>query len=123
MVTHAMDAPYNARKLAMLERERKEADDAKQAVWVFLWTLFVFKIATVAIIWYIAGGTHEAQALAYATTWLWFIIPAAAIGGPVMMRRRMYRLRKRRRQLQQAEWNVSDLPDRARAQRPPGPWM
>jgi hypothetical protein len=120
MGTLIMDAPHNARKLAMLERERKESEDARQAVWVFLWTLFVFKIVTIAVIWYIAGNTREVQALAFTTTWIWFIIPAAAIGGPVMVRLRMRRLRKRRTQLQQAEWNVPEPPPRVTVIEGPG---
>ena len=96
------------RRLAILEQERKNDSDSKQAVWVFLWTLFVFKIATVAIIWYAANGTHEAQALLLATTWFWFVIPAAAIGGPVLYWRRLLKQRRRREELRRSEWDVPD---------------
>jgi hypothetical protein len=98
------------RRLAILEQERKTESDSKQAVWVFLWTLFVFKIVTVGFIWYAAKGSHEAQALIYATTWIWFVIPAAAIAGPVLYRRRLIRQRRRRDELRRSEWEVPDHP-------------
>lgn len=97
-------------RLDRLERERKEASDARQAVWVFLWTLFVFKIATMGIILYVSRGSAEAQALAYASTWFWLIIPAAAIAGPVMYRRRLIQQRRRREALRRSEWDVPATP-------------
>lgn len=96
------------RRLAILEQERKTDSDSKAAIWVFVWTLFAFKIATVTIIWFAARGTHEAQAIILATTWFWFLIPAAAIAGPTMYWRRLRRIRQRRDELRHAEWNVTE---------------
>ena len=45
------------RVLKRLEREHREEEDAKATVWVFLWTLFVFKIATILLIWH--GGRNN----------------------------------------------------------------
>jgi fatty acid desaturase len=98
------------RHLALLEQERKDEVDARQAVWVFLWTLFIFKIVTVGIIWYVAKGSHEAQALIYATTWFWLIIPAAALGGPVLYWRRLRKQRRRREALRRSEWEIGPSP-------------
>ena len=96
------------RQLAILEQERKTDSDSKQAIWVFLWTLFIFKIATVLVILYAAKGTHEAQALMLATTWFWFLIPAVAIGGPLVFWRRMLKQRARREELRKSEWDVPE---------------
>ena len=94
------------RRLAILERERRTDADSRQAVWTFLWTLFVFKIATVGLIWYAAGGSAESQALIYATTWIWLIIPAAAIVGPFLYWRRLRHQRRQRDRLLRSEWMI-----------------
>jgi hypothetical protein len=98
------------RHLALLEQERKTEMDAKQAVWVFLWTLFVFKVVTAGVILYVARGSNEAQALIYATTWFWLVIPAAALGGPVLYWRRLLKQRRRRDALRRSEWEVGPAP-------------
>ncbi|MEJ7839227.1 MAG: hypothetical protein WKF81_10440 [Thermomicrobiales bacterium] len=96
------------RRLAILEQERKTESDSRAAIWVFVWTLFAFKIATVAVIFFAARGTHEAQAIILATTWFWFLIPVAAIAGPTMYWKRLRRMRRRREELRHAEWNVNE---------------
>ncbi len=45
----------------------------------FLWTLFVFKMATVAAIFWAAGGSSEASILLSATVWPWLIIPGIVL--------------------------------------------
>jgi hypothetical protein len=107
MTAQHSPATSEARRLAALERERKEEKDSRQAVWAFLWTLFVFKIATIGVIWYAAGGTFESQVLIYATTWIWLIIPAGALLGPTLYWRRLRQQRKQRERLIQSEWMVS----------------
>jgi hypothetical protein len=106
MTAQHSPATSEARRLGTLERELKEEKDSRQAVWTFLWTLFVFKIATIGVIWYAAGGTGESQALIYATTWIWLIIPAGAIIGPILYWRRLRHQRKQRDRLIQSEWMV-----------------
>lgn len=77
--------------------------DEKSVVWVFLWTLFAFKIATgVAIFW--MSRTWETGALLTATTFHFMIIPAVAVAGPVAFYVRLRRVRRRREQLRRAEW-------------------
>lgn len=102
--------PSNARALATLERERKEEADSRTAVWGFLWTLFAFKILTIGVIWYAATGTGESLAMIAATTWYWLIIPIAAITGPLLVKWRMIKLRKKRQHLLRSEWEVRQDP-------------
>ena len=45
--------------LAQQDAEAKEAADAKQVVHVFLWTLFFFKIATLAVL--LSGSIHASS--------------------------------------------------------------
>ncbi|MGH2534278.1 MAG: hypothetical protein ACRDJW_18570 [Thermomicrobiales bacterium] len=77
--------------------------DETSVVWVFLWTLFVFKIATVGAIVWVSRGT-DAWALLTATTWPFLVIPAAAVAGPAVFYFRLRRVRRRREQLRRAEW-------------------
>ena len=99
-----------SRALATLERERKEAADSHAAVWGFLWTLFAFKILTVGVIWWAATGTGESLAMIAATTWYWLVIPIGAIAGPLLVKWRMVKLRKRRQHLLRSEWDIPQEP-------------
>ncbi|TXG86996.1 MAG: hypothetical protein E6R14_02050 [Thermomicrobiales bacterium] len=74
----------------------------------FLWTLFVFKMATVAVIFWAAGGSSEAGILLSATTWPWLIIPGIVLFGWLAFHFRLRRVRARRRELQRAEWMVEE---------------
>lgn len=107
-----MAVPYHststpAQVMRRLERERREASDAQATVWAFLWVLFGFKIATVAIIAYVAAGSGESVVMILATTWYWLVIPIGAVTGPLLFRWRMIKVRRRREALRQAEWNVA----------------
>lgn len=99
MATHA------ERHLAMREEERRVDESGRRASWVFLWTLFAFKIATVGVIWYAATATnaHETSFI-IATTWYWLAIPIVAISGPLLFRWRLLRMRRRRAALRGSEW-------------------
>lgn len=93
------------RRLAAREEEERRNRSGQRAVWAFLWTLFAFKIGTVAVIWYAASSTGSPELdFIVATTWYWFLIPIAAITGPVLLRWRLIRMRRRRDQLRGAEW-------------------
>ena len=94
------------RALRALEQERKRAADERATAWTVVWTLFAFKMATVAIIWYAASGSREANAYLVATTWYWLLIPAVAVSGVVVFRWRLVRMRRQRRRLHAAEWGV-----------------
>jgi hypothetical protein len=99
MATHA------ERHLAMRQEEHERDESGKRAGWTFLWTLFVFKIVTVGIIWYAATSTHSNETpFIIATTWYWFLIPIIGISGPLLYRWRLVRMRRRREALRGAEW-------------------
>lgn len=97
------------RALHRLEAERKREADGQSAAWVFLWTLFAFKLVTVGIILYAATGTGESIVMVIVTTWYWFIIPVLALAGPLAVRWRMIKLRRKREQLRASEWNVDTV--------------
>jgi|SRR5215203_2202324 len=99
----AEQAQAQARRLRHLEVEQRHDADGRVAVWGFIWTLFAFKMATVALIIWAARDT-ESMALVLSTTWFWLFIPAAALSGPVLYRLRLRRLRRRREALRRAEW-------------------
>jgi len=86
----------------------KQKKDEKTTVWVFVWTLFVFKVATIGAILWASGGTGEAGLLLAATSWLWVGIPIFAVAGPVAFFVRRRRVRRRRRELQRAEWMLNE---------------
>lgn len=74
----------------------------------FLVTLFIFKMATVVVILWAAGGSGEAGILLSATTWPWLIIPGIVLFGWLAFHFRLRRVRARRRELQRAEWMVDE---------------
>jgi len=74
----------------------------------FLWTLFIFKMVTVAAIYWAARGSSEAGILLFVTTWPWLIIPAIVLFGWLTVRFRMRRVRARREALQRSEWMVEE---------------
>jgi len=93
------------RRLAARAEEASRNRSGQRAAWAFLWTLFAFKITTVAVIWYAAASTHSREAdFIVATTWYWFLIPIAALAGPAIVRWRLIQMRRRRDQLRGAEW-------------------
>src|SRR5680860_323571 len=105
------------RVLKQLERERREESEERATVWAFLWVLFAFKMATIGVIWYVAAGTGESLVMIAATTWYWLVIPIAAITGPLLVRWRMIKMRRRREELRRAEWR--EEPDILNALVPP----
>jgi hypothetical protein len=94
------------RALRALQAEHKREADGRSAAWAFLWTLFLFKLATVGLIIHAASGTGESIVVTMVTTWYWFIIPAFALGGPLLVRWRMLRMRRNRERLRASEWDV-----------------
>jgi type VI protein secretion system component VasK len=90
--------------------ETREQDERFDGIPVrgFLWTLFFFKMATVAVIFWAAGGSGEAGILLSATTWPWLIIPAIVVFGWLLYHIRMRRVRARRRALIRSEWMVDE---------------
>jgi hypothetical protein len=106
MAVPSQPATPTDRKLQILEAEHKAEADGMAAAWAFLWVLFAFKIVTVAFIIYVATGSGESLAMAAATTWYWLVIPVLALSGPLLVRWRMLKMRRRREQLKRSEWSV-----------------
>jgi hypothetical protein len=117
MAVPMQPASFTDRKLKQLEMERKAEADGMSAAWAFLWTLFVFKIVTVGIIIYVATGSGESLVMVLVTTWYWMVIPIAALSGPLLIRWRMLKLRRKREQLKRSEWMVD--PEQAMTPFPP----
>jgi hypothetical protein len=84
-------------------RERAE----HRTGWAFLWVLFGFKMATVVAI-AVAARSEEAAVILAATTWYWLPLPVVAVGGTLLFRWRLHRVRRRREQLRRAEWLLDD---------------
>jgi type VI protein secretion system component VasK len=97
-----------ASEVRTAESEAKDESFDGISVRGFLWTLFIFKMATVAAIFWAAGGSGEAGILLTATTWYWLIIPAIVVFGWLAYRRRLRRVRARRIELQRAEWMLDE---------------
>lgn len=89
---------------AASENQDSTETDDRRIIWAFLWTLFGFKLATVLIILWMAGGSSEANLLLGATGWPFLVIPAFAMAGPLVYFYRVRRVRARREQLLRAEW-------------------
>jgi hypothetical protein len=89
-------------------RDEKAKKDEKTTVWVFVWTLFVFKVATVIAILWAAGGSGEAQVMVGGTSVIWIGFPIFAMSGPTVyfIRRRL--IRRRRRELLRSEWMLNE---------------
>lgn len=94
--------------LRALEAERKRDQEEKLTGWTVVWTLFVFKMATIGIIWWAAKGTPEANAFITVTTWYWMAIPVVALSGCIGYRLRLRRARKRAGELRRAEFRNED---------------
>lgn len=106
-------ANQGMRRLKELEQERHRDDEGRKTGWIFLYTLFAFKIVTVGIIWYAATSSRMADLpFIIATTWYWLLIPAVGIAGPVAYRLRLLQMRRRRERLRSQEWMQSDDSDR-----------
>jgi len=87
----------------------RRAKDETSAAWAFIWVLFVFKMATVFMI-YWAARDYEAAVLLTATTWFWLGIPAVACAAPLAFRYRLVKVRARRERLRRAEWLLEAEP-------------
>lgn len=109
----------SARHHAALERqaaERKQEEDERITAWAFIWTLFAFKIASVAVLLFWIGPGEFAYIVG-ATTWPWLVIPGIALAGPIGHRLRLRRIRKRRDELRRAEFELGNSPKRASVRR------
>lgn len=84
--------------------EQERARDDRSTVWVFVWTLFVFKMLTLGAIIWAASGSSESLAVVIGTNWYYAIFPVLVIVGPVAYHIRVRRVRRRRAAMIRAEW-------------------
>lgn len=106
---------YAEQHLARMEAEHKMLADEKFTGWAVIWTLFAFKMATLAIIVYVArstphAGSSEQMAYIAATTWYWFFIPLVAFSGFIAWRLRLRKARKQAERLKHSEFSVPPEP-------------
>ena len=90
-------------------RPSEDAEDAEGAaiVQAFLAVLFVFKFATVILVfWHLR--TWQTGLFLGATSWYFVPLMAVFFGGPILFAWRLRRARARRRELLRAEWMVDD---------------
>lgn len=97
-------SPDSERLLRYLEAERKRETDDRITGWAVVWTLFGFKMGTIAIIWFAAKGSAEANAYIAVTTWYWLGIPIVAMSGLITYRWRLRKARRKVNQLRQSEF-------------------
>jgi hypothetical protein len=100
MITHKVRESLAMRPSTEQQREK----DEKSTVWVFVWTLFIFKIVTLVATLWAASGSLDAAIVLIATSWIWLIIPAIAFSGPALYYLRLRRVRRRRAAMVRAEW-------------------
>ncbi len=82
-----------------------EDEEGAAIVQAFLAVLFVFKIATVALIfWHLR--TWQTGLFLGATSWYFIPLMAAFFGAPIVFAWRLRRARAKRRALLRAEWMV-----------------
>lgn len=101
---------YSDQALREMELERKRDHEERLTGWTVIWTLFIFKMVTVGLIWYAANGSSdhdERNGLLIVTTWYWFLIPLVAVSGFVAFRLRLRAARKRAAELRRAEFMAS----------------
>jgi hypothetical protein len=88
--------------------EEKQKKDERTTVWVFVWTLFVFKVVTIGAILWASGGTGAARLLMFATSWVYVGLPVFAVAGPTVVYVRRRQVRRKRAALQRAEWMLNE---------------
>lgn len=85
----------------------REAREAKETLWAFLWILFVFKAVSLGVL-FVYTDSVEVRTLVGATSWPWLLIPGFAIAGPALYRWRLVAMRRRRERLRKSEWMIDE---------------
>lgn len=84
-----------------------DEQDAQAAVWGFLTVLFLFKVVTVALIfWHLR--TWEAGLILGSTLWYWIPPLILLVAGPALFYYRLRKVRARRDALRRSEWMLED---------------
>ena len=93
--------PPMSRPLVAADPEPR--DDEFIGLWPFIWILFGF-----SILWFATRSREDMSVLA-ATHWFFLLIPMFAVMGPLGYQWRVRRVRRKRAQLQAAEWMRDEL--------------
>lgn len=104
---------YSEHAVRRMEHERKLLAEERFMGWATVWTLFGFKVATVAIIVWLGKGSSESGsekwwAYLLSTSWYWMFIPVVAISGFVAWRLRLREARKKVDLLRHSEFSVQE---------------
>lgn len=82
-----------------------EDADSKAALWTFVGMIVGFKIITSIII-FMMEPTVASAAFLIVMQWYWLLIPLPFVIVPVLFWVRLWKVRRRRRQLIRSEWQV-----------------
>jgi hypothetical protein len=89
------------------QREDDEEAESAGSVWGFLIVLFIFKLATIALIfWHMR--TWESGIILGSTLWYWFPPLAVLAAGPIAFYYRLRKVRARREALRRSEWMIDE---------------
>lgn len=102
---------YSDAALQRMEAERKLLADEKFTGWAVIWTLFGFKLGTIALILIVgrnfpASRSSESMAYIASSTWYWLFIPVVALSGAIVWRLRLRKARKNAEQLRRSEFST-----------------
>jgi Na+-driven multidrug efflux pump len=100
---------YDVRNIILAIRERGTTVPHRTAALTFAGVLLGFKIWSIFLI-YLVGGTEGTTTFLLGTHVLWIALPLALIWTPMLFWIRLYRTRRKRQMLLDAEWNVSQEP-------------
>jgi hypothetical protein len=83
-----------------------QREEVTPSAWVLVWTIYMVKFVMIfAIFW--SAHSFEPAALVAATTWFWLGPAIAIAASPAAFKIRLYRMRRKRHQLLQAEWMIA----------------
>lgn len=102
---------YSEQVVQRMEAEHKLLADERFTGWAVIWTLFGFKMGTIAVILWVGrhsseAGTDKSWAYIISTTWYWFFIPLIAFSGIIAWRLRLRKARKQAQQLKRSEFSL-----------------
>lgn len=109
---------YSEQAVRRMEAERKLLTEERYSGWAIVWTLFGFKMATIAVILIVGrhsaeAGSEKSWAYIISTTWYWFIIPLVAFSGFVAWRLRLRKARKQAQLYRRGEFSIMNTSDLA----------
>ena len=107
---------YSEQAVRRMEAEHKMLADERFSGWAVIWTLFAFKLATIAVILVVGrhsseAGTEKSWAYIISTTWYWFIIPIVALSGVIAWKLRLRKARKQAMLYRRSEFSIMNASD------------